>query len=62
MRFESATVPAAVMPIAWFLFISKQDGNRDLLPAATGQKGWEGVKIGIIQKTCLLRRNPKLSG
>jgi hypothetical protein len=47
MRFESATVPAAVMPNRSF-----DNGFKKYLPLSVGRRMGRLLKTGISQKTC----------
>jgi hypothetical protein len=57
MRFESATVPAAVMPDR-----SYDDGFKKYLPLSASRPMGRLLKTGISQKTCQTLNYSKLSG
>jgi hypothetical protein len=48
MRFESATVPAAVMPD----HVNRDDGVKNYLPLSANRPMGRLLKTGISQKTC----------
>jgi hypothetical protein len=58
MRFESATVPAAVMPD----HIICDDGVKNYLPLSASRPMGRLLKTGISQKTCQTIKYSKLSG